>query len=153
MVSDIQIKANIKNSQKSTGPKDTTNTRFNAIKHGICSKKFVNESDLGDFNKIFNELIEDLNPQSIIELRITEKMAFSLWEYQKIIDHEQKSNYSMAFGDSYLLDNLLQRYKFEADNKFYRAIKVFQAVKNNYCLGNGFVSEIKQKEVKNGNDN
>ncbi len=33
-----KLKANWKNAQKSTGPKDTTSTRYNASKHGLLSE-------------------------------------------------------------------------------------------------------------------
>src|SRR5579871_1479979 len=38
MASPEQIAANRRNAQKSTGPKDTSKTRFNGLKHGLCGR-------------------------------------------------------------------------------------------------------------------
>ncbi|MFH1311429.1 MAG: hypothetical protein ABIH65_03430 [Nanoarchaeota archaeon] len=134
MVSELQINANKENSEKSTGPTDTSKTRFNAVKHGIFSKKFVEKSDMNEYEMILDEIVIEFLPKSIIEFRILEKMAISLWESQKILDTEQKSNYTIRFGDTYNLIETLQRYKIEADNKFYKAIKMLNAVRNDYKL-------------------
>jgi len=36
-----QLAANKKNAQKSTGPKDTSKTKLNALKHGIFAKRVI----------------------------------------------------------------------------------------------------------------
>jgi len=135
MASEKQIIANQQNSTNSTGPKDTNNTRFNAVKHGLCSKKFRSEEDKKEFNEILQEILEELEPKSKIQLRIIERIAMSLWENQKIIEAEQEKNYSAMCNlgykltESYEFADLFQRYKQENENKFYKGLKMLHLCK------------------------
>jgi hypothetical protein len=88
MTSEKQIEANRENAKLSTGAHDTEKTKFNAVKHGLCAKKFVLEAEREEFNNIFKELIEDLNPQGILELRIVERIVSALWDLQRIAEKE-----------------------------------------------------------------
>lgn len=94
MTSEKQIEANWQNSQHSSGPKNFEKTRFNAVKHGILSKNFLDESEKKEFEEIFQELIESLNPENKIELRIVEKAARALWENKKIFNKERIDEYN-----------------------------------------------------------
>lgn len=165
MTTEAQIEANKQNAQLSTGPKNSENTKFNAVKHGLCSKKFMTDGDKEEFNIILQDLIDDLNPQSIIELRIVETMALWLWERQRVIwaDFASEFNNSTENAASkleyrqlldldsglyvkeptkedlkkaqelrnskkriFLSGELYLRYKIEAENRFYKALKIWK---------------------------
>ena len=53
-----QIHANRRNAKRSTGPRNTTKTRFNALRHGILAQKAFIPNGLGhEDEKVFNELL------------------------------------------------------------------------------------------------
>ena len=67
MVSERKLKANRRNAKRSTGPKNTTRSRYNAQKHGRSSKAvFIQDGDAKEdpreFEALSDELWEDLKP-------------------------------------------------------------------------------------------
>tara|TARA_Y100000310_G_C20603296_1_gene774189 strand:+ start:898 stop:1377 length:480 start_codon:yes stop_codon:yes gene_type:complete len=88
MTTEAQINANRKNAQLSTGAQDTSQTRFNAVKHGILSKHLVSKEEKEELEILFQELIDDFQPKTKIELRIVEKAASALWDSQRIYKKE-----------------------------------------------------------------
>ena len=160
MTSEKQIEANRNNAQLSTGANDTSKTRFNAMKHGLCAKKFVSEAEKEEFNNIFEELIKDFNPQGVIQLRIVERIASALWDLQRVAEKEsiyennekikkklsnlkplfellELNEYSENDLDNkaelekqliaFVLPNeIFMRYKTEAENRFYKALKLWK---------------------------
>jgi len=160
MTSEAQISANRENAQLSTGANDTSKTRFNAVKHGLCAKGFLNEREIIEFNEMFQELIEELEPKGVIELRLVENIALAVWERQKVIikdfayEHNESLNMQIKKIDSSPFSNLgfgitekdskkkeelennkktlilpnelLMRYKNEADNRFYKALRIWK---------------------------
>ncbi len=77
-VSRKQLKANQENAKKSTGPRDTSKTRLNALRHGLCAREVLipgeNAVDLAAFAEgVRNELrasgaLEDLLVDRIVSL-------------------------------------------------------------------------------------
>jgi hypothetical protein len=59
-VSERKRKANQQNSQKSTGPKDTRHTRFNALKHGLLAKRLIFSENGQLVDERLHWLFEDL---------------------------------------------------------------------------------------------
>ena len=58
MTDERQHEANLANSSKSTGPKDTSNTRLNATRHGILSSEVVSrDGNVGEDESVFNEML------------------------------------------------------------------------------------------------
>lgn len=64
-MSEKQIKANIENAQKSTGPKDTSKTRFNPLKHGLLSKEIwsiISKEERVLLNELHEEILNEISP-------------------------------------------------------------------------------------------
>ncbi len=160
MTSEAQISANRENAQLSTGANDTSKTRFNAVRHGLCAKAFLTEKQKAEFSEIFEELIGELEPKGVIELRLVENIALALWERQKVIvkeivyehngdldgqitkiknspfndlnfgitekDNRKKNELEDTKINLVLPNELLMRYRNEADNRFYRVLRVWK---------------------------
>ena len=71
------IAANKANATRSTGPKVSRLTRFNAVKHGVLSKelRFRDDAEAADFNARVNALIRELLPNGSVELTLIEDIA------------------------------------------------------------------------------
>ena len=72
-----KAEANRQNAAKSTGPKDTTSTRYNAIKHGLLSEG-VTELDAVDYAKLVGVLKEQMQPEGQIEHFLVERVALCM---------------------------------------------------------------------------
>ena len=80
--------ANQQNAQRSEGPRDTSNTRFNAVKHGGYSKKaVVTPSDGPDAKDRYSELLDDLTrskvPMGRMEESLVERIANHMWQLER----------------------------------------------------------------------
>ena len=72
MVSKRKTEANRKNAQLSTGPRDTTSTRYNAVKHGITPQRaiipMVDGPDATErFDATLDGLRQNFDPQGTLE--------------------------------------------------------------------------------------
>ena len=72
MISNKKLLANRDNAQKSTGPKDTSRTRLNALKHSILSSELVTLSGEGQesleiFEALGNSLRDYFKPVGALE--------------------------------------------------------------------------------------
>ena len=88
--------ANRKNAQSSTGPKDTTNTRYNAVKHGITSQQVIVPAVDGPdaterFNAILEGLRQELNPQGILQSSLVDEIALVLQQRRRAVAYESAS--------------------------------------------------------------
>ena len=87
VVSDVQNKANHENAQKSTGPKDTSNTRFNAVKHGLLSQKtwkIMSDNERETLSALKMEIMEEFNrPLTIFDKILIEKFIVSYWRIRR----------------------------------------------------------------------
>lgn len=147
MVSEAQIEANRKNAQLSTGPKNTENTKYNALKHSLTARRLINKKDEEQFQEIFENLCSQFEPKGYIQYILIDRMATCLWKIQKIngiqiADYNNKEVYAeqlinfdkMKHNTLFSLDNsvplpvlsegqeALQRYEGGAENGFYRAL-------------------------------
>ena len=79
-----RMTANRVNAQHSTGPQDTTRTRFNSVQHGLTSKQTVipgeNQQEYDDFRE---EFLSDLNPQSAIERTLADRAIAAAWRLKR----------------------------------------------------------------------
>ena len=70
-----KLASNRTNAQRSTGPNDTTQTRFNGVRHGLTSKQTVIPGESQEeYDKFQTEFLRDLNPQSIIERTLADRI-------------------------------------------------------------------------------
>jgi len=111
-VSPCKLEANRKNALKSTGPKSREGKRFssrNAIKHGLLSRELVvgdgeGKESIAEFQKLFGELIEDLQPQGRAELSLVETVAICDWRFRRTLRAEAEQ---IALGASRAVDSVL----------------------------------------------
>lgn len=84
MISEKQLEANRKNSKKSTGPRDMSKVRFNALKHGLRSDQVIL---CGESREEFDELscgiIDFLNPQDSLEASLVDQIVFAFWRVRR----------------------------------------------------------------------
>jgi hypothetical protein len=79
-----KIAANRKNSTKSTGPNDTTSTRFNAIKHGLLAEG-ITELDSPETFPHFCATIEtELKPLGEIETFIARQVVLCMVRLKRV---------------------------------------------------------------------
>lgn len=130
MTTENQIRANKENAQKSTGPLDTSKTKFNAVKHGLFCKKLVSDLEKEDFKKILQELIDEEDPKGIVELRIVDIMASALWDLQRIYSKESEGeNRPSTYDWAPTISQIFHRYKKESENRFFKALKMLKEIK------------------------
>lgn len=82
-VSERKRKANQQNSQKSTGPKNTRHTRFNALKHGLLAKRliFSKEGQLVDegLQRLFEDLQDKYGHGDVLTDLLVESVVTEYW--------------------------------------------------------------------------
>jgi hypothetical protein len=91
-----QIRANQKNSQKSTGPKTETgkaSSSRNATKHGLYAVDIIVNSpylkeDPAEYDALVAGLIDDLKPQGAFQQQLVVKIATCLWRQRRAINAE-----------------------------------------------------------------
>jgi hypothetical protein len=75
MSSEKQIAANRNNGPKSTGPKNTDSTRFNAVKHGLLAVGVTELDDAAGYQNILDGLMKDYEPVGTLEKFFIESMS------------------------------------------------------------------------------
>jgi|GEM_PF-4625879 len=153
MASEKQIRANQQNALKSTGPKDTSKTSKNAMKHGLTSTKLIEEHQK-DAREMYDDLVKNLNLTSHVELLIGIRMAHALWKLKCINTNQmvrQGNAWANKFNDKLFLntvveekpyeieteinpnitehDELIGRYETATENSFYKALNMLVRVK------------------------
>lgn len=89
LVSKAQLEANRLNAQKSTGPKDTSQTRFNATKHGLLSQKvfrIVSDEErelIANLSGEVRELIGQKREVTVIDEILIEKLIIAWWRVRR----------------------------------------------------------------------
>ena len=88
MSSLIQIEANRINAQSSTGPTSAegkAKTRLNAKRDGITGQVItLSDEDRPVFEKLKAELIADLAPKTVMELKLANSIAWDTWRADRI---------------------------------------------------------------------
>jgi len=108
MTSEKQIAANRINAQSSTGPKrpeTKAKTRLNAMRDGITGQVItLSEEDAPVFEALKAELIADLAPKTVMELRLANSIAWDTWR----LDHlraVEMNMYALGTQDTETTDN------------------------------------------------
>jgi len=138
-----QLIANRKNAKRSTGPKDTSLTRLNALKHGILSKEVLLEGEKRkDLEELGRRLRQELAPQGELEIILVDRIISSLWRLKRALkvesalmswEYEEGLNdkWNNKTGDERYAwkcmlvrsDNqLVQRYETTLERQIYRAL-------------------------------
>ena len=87
MTSQLQIEANRRNAQLSTGPKTPQGrctSCMNALKHGLTAQQIVLFDEVAeDFEKFFSEIVTALDPKDAIESQLAERTAICAWRLRR----------------------------------------------------------------------
>jgi hypothetical protein len=80
MASEAQIAANRANAQLSTGPKDTSKTRFNGVRHGLTARHLIlpweHEEDLDAVHEAFENRFQPVDDFDRLQVKLA---AESYW--------------------------------------------------------------------------
>ena len=88
MVSERKLQANSRNAKRSSGPKDTRRTRFNAQKHGLLSQAAIIQAgdakeDPRELESLLEALWEDLKPEGALEEFLVDRIASCQWRLRR----------------------------------------------------------------------
>ena len=88
MISERKLGANRRNAKRSTGPKNTTRSRYNAQKHGLLSKAAIIEDgdakeDPREQEDLLEALWEDLAPEGAMEEFLVDRIANCVWRLRR----------------------------------------------------------------------
>ncbi len=97
MATAAQIRANRENGRKSTGPKDTSRTRYNGTTHGLCGVQVVipGESREG-FDAHRDAWFGDWRPMTYTRAILVERAAVASWKLQRAARTEAARLYDVA---------------------------------------------------------
>lgn len=99
-----KIEANRRNALKSTGPKDTSITRLNALKHGLLSKEIlIAGEDDRELEELGKRLRMELAPQGELENIFVDRIVSSAWRLKRAIRVER--DFIQAEYEDCKLDN------------------------------------------------
>ena len=89
MATQKQLLANRKNAKRSTGPKDTSLTRLNALKHGILSEEVLLKGEKKkDLEELGRRLRQELAPQGELEIILVDRIISSIWRLKRVLRTE-----------------------------------------------------------------
>lgn len=145
--------SNRQNAQQSTGPHDTTSTRFNAVKHGLLARGLTELDDSGEYQSLIQRLTEAYQPMGDLEKFVVQRIAFHMIRLQRTERLEAEyitgeihppvkgSSLKDIFEPGIIDEGLpaavgavsaiklvsgFQRYETALENKFYRAINLLE---------------------------
>jgi hypothetical protein len=94
MSTELQIEANRKNAQKSTGPRTPEGKEAssqNATKHGLCANRNVIRTESQEeYDTFRDEMIADIAPAGAMELMLAERIVSLSWRLKRA-EHFQNS--------------------------------------------------------------
>jgi len=73
-----RTEVNRQNAQKSTGPKDISSTRYNAVKHGLLAEGVTELDDTENFVALCAQLEAELDPVGLIEVFFVRRIALCM---------------------------------------------------------------------------
>jgi hypothetical protein len=76
--SEKKIAANRTNGRKSRGPKNTTSTRFNAVRHGLSAVGITELDDAEGYRATLQHLIQEIDPVGTIETFLVGSIALEM---------------------------------------------------------------------------
>ncbi len=96
------MEANRKNAKKSTGPKNTSHSRLNALKHGLLSKEILLcDEKYNDLKQLGDEIRKGLSPATSMENLLVERIVSSTWRLRravKIESHYLNAQYEFSIA-------------------------------------------------------
>jgi hypothetical protein len=148
MSTELQVEANRRNAEKSTGPRTEEgkrNSSINAIKHGFCSGLVLlpNESE-EVFSKTVANVYQRLQPEEDIEFELFERIVAAIWRLKRIGFVETQlyemfmgscsytKEYRFPYANAFLsmcredLPNKITRYEHAIESSLYKALKLYQ---------------------------
>lgn len=66
------------NANESAGPNDTSETRFNALKHGLAAEGICEIDDLGGYKALFRQLNRQYKPCGAVEQFFVQRIALGI---------------------------------------------------------------------------
>ena len=126
-----KIAANQANATKSTGPRDTTNSRFNATKHGLSGHTILRtKEEEAAYNTYSSRLLPDLAPANAVEQDFAQRIVFDSWRVHKagVIEQNLYATFEAVHdtGDLTEDDALNQAAAFETHQKAINLISLYQ---------------------------
>jgi hypothetical protein len=79
MSSEKKVEANRASAKKSSGPRDTSSTRYNAQKHRLLSKGFTEVDDLEYCERLSLDLVRRKKPVGMLETQLLERVVYDMW--------------------------------------------------------------------------
>jgi hypothetical protein len=77
-LSEKKLQANRANAKRSTGPKKTTVSRYNALRHGLRAANLSKLDYAAGYSELLRDLIEEKKPVGPIEMHFVEAIAFEM---------------------------------------------------------------------------
>lgn len=94
MASEKQIKANRRNSQKSTGPKSPegkNRSSRNALTHGLTADQVVLPCEsVGAFEELREGLACELDPETVFQRLVFDRIVVSFWRLRRVFHFERE---------------------------------------------------------------
>jgi hypothetical protein len=75
--------SNRRNATRSTGPHDTTSTRFNAVQHGLLARGITELDDPEAYESLVQRLTEAYRPVGDLEAFFVERISFHMIRLQR----------------------------------------------------------------------
>ena len=118
--------ANQRNAKRSTGPKDTTRTRYNSQKHGLLSKAAIiqngaRKEDQHELDSLLEAYWEDFRPEGAMEENLVDEIVSCVWRKRRALRWESSVSGRYPLKGK-LLEKIL-RYETAIDRQRYRALK------------------------------
>lgn len=155
-ISEKQLKANQENAKlggvKTEEGKEAV--KYNAIKHGLLSKKIIIEGESEEeFKDLERGVLEELNPVGTMANLLADKIIVNIWRLKRLLvlernvidyarndqeelvlfdDENQKiRKKEVNIVDSNFIDRIL-RYEVAIERSLYKAIKEYKSNKNGF---------------------
>jgi len=94
-----KTEANRANAKKSTGPKDSSVTRYNAMKHGILSREILLDGeDRESLEQLGKRLRRELAPAGEMEQILVDRIISSTWRLRRVL-HVETEFLEAEFAD------------------------------------------------------
>jgi hypothetical protein len=78
-----KIAANRENSKKSSGPRNTSSTRFNAVRHSLLASGITELDDAEGYRALLDRLKEEKKPDGALEKAFVESIALETIRIQR----------------------------------------------------------------------
>jgi hypothetical protein len=78
-----KAESNRKNAQRSTGPRDTSSSRFNAVTHGLLAQGLTELDDSDAYKSLLQRLTEERRPVGDLENFLVQWIAFNMLRLQR----------------------------------------------------------------------